>query len=100
MENVEKSGRDDNDAGRHHEHEIHLTILTLSGNFSHHFKPHDTLQQVATATVDHLHLTLPSGQVWELRHGERILNLNETIHQAHLHSGEKLKLAPHEGGGG
>ena len=79
---------------------IHLTVQTLSGNYSHDFSPRDSLQHVVDETVNHLHITLPPGEVWELHHGEQLLSLSQTIHQAHLHNGEKLKLAPHEGGGG
>jgi hypothetical protein len=83
-----------------YERPVHLTILTLSGNYSHNFKPDDLLQHVVDETVKHLHMVLPPGEVWELHHGEDLLTLTETIRQAHLHSGDKLKLAPHEGGGG
>jgi hypothetical protein len=83
-----------------HARRIHLTIQTLSGNYSHDFNPEDLLQYVVDETVKHLNMVLPPGEVWELHHGEDLLNLADTIRQAHLHSGEKLKLAPHEGGGG
>jgi hypothetical protein len=83
-----------------HERPIHLTILTLSGSYSHNFNPEDLLQRVVDETVNHLHMVLPPGEVWELHHGDNLLTLTGTIRQAHLHSGDKLKLAPHEGGGG
>ena len=41
---------------------IHLTIQTLSGNYSHNFNPQDSLQHVVAQTVDHLHITLPPGR--------------------------------------
>ena len=83
-----------------HERPIHLTVQTLSGNYSHNFRPEDLLQHVVDETVKHLNMVLPPGEVWELHHGEDLLKLTDTIRQAHLHSGDKLKLAPHEGGGG
>ena len=79
-----------------HEHHVRLAIGTHSGNFSHEFKAHDLLQYAADLAAEHFHMTLPPGDVWELHHGERLLNLNETIHQAHLHSGEELTLTAKE----
>jgi hypothetical protein len=79
---------------------IHLIVQTLSGNFSRDFNTHTTLQRVVDRTFHHLHIVPAEGEVWELRYNDTVLNLQQTIEQAHLPNGAKLQLAPKEGGGG
>lgn len=84
----------------HREHHVRLTVQTLSGNFTHEFNVHDHLKFVVDETFKHLHIVPAPGEVWELRYNGTVLNLDETIQQAHLPDGATLQLAPSESGGG
>ena len=91
MTDEAKRGHEQNDQQRrehsgpegYHEHRVRLVVKTHLGGFSHDFKTHDLLQYVADLAAEHFHWSLPPGDVWELRHGERSPNLSETIGQSH-----------------
>jgi len=83
-----------------HEHQIHLTIETLSGKFQHAFDPRTKLQEVVEETFRHLKIKPAPGDVWELQYNGTTLNLSLTIEEAHLPNNAVLTLATKEGGGG
>lgn len=79
---------------------IHLIVQTLSGTFEDEFNVHQTLEHVVQRTFTKLHIKPAPGEVWELRLGDQVLNKQQTIEQAGVPDGAKLKLAPRESGGG
>ena len=72
------------------EYSVRLIVETACGEYAHDFRPQDLVQHVTNLAAEHFQIVLPAGDVWQLRKAERLLNLNETIHEAGLHSGDKL----------
>jgi predicted RNase H-like nuclease (RuvC/YqgF family) len=81
-----------------HDKKVTLTISTLSGDFTHDFKPDEELKAVVEKTIKKLKL---AGEgPWILEHNGETLNQEQTIEQAGLKDGDVLTLNPQEGGGG
>lgn len=79
---------------------VHLTVMTLSGNYADDFNIHQKLQHVIEETFKKLNIVPATGEVWILKYNNAALDANRTIQDAGLPDGAQLELAPVEGGGG
>jgi hypothetical protein len=79
---------------------IELTVVTTSGTVKDEYNIHQHLQQVVQHVWRELRIEPAPGEQWELKYGDTVLVLSDTIEQARLPSGARLNLAPREGGGG
>jgi len=78
---------------------VRLTISTLSaGDYTHAFKPDETLAKVVEQTIDKLKLV--GEGPWILEHNGKVLDQAQTIEQAGLKDGDVLTPNQQEGGGG
>jgi Protein of Unknown function (DUF2604) len=82
------------------ENNIELKVITLSGTFEDKFNVHQTLQHVVDKAFKALHIVPADGEVWELRLGDKVLDLTRRIEDYDIPNHAVLKLAPREGGGG
>ena len=80
--------------------QVHLTVLTLSGPFEGDFESDQKLQDVVDKAFLTLDIKPTPGEVWQLRDGEVVLDLQTTIEEKDLADGTTLRLAPKEAGGG
>ena len=82
------------------EKKVHLTVVSLSGNYSGEFNVHQKLQHVVDKAFHELHIIPSEGEVWLLTYQDRTLDLQQDIEAAGIPDQATLKLAPQEGGGG
>ena len=94
------SNKDEKQDEKDNKNKVHLTVITLSGNFEDDFNVHQTLQHVIDKAFTKLSIVPGPGEQWVLRYENAALSPSHTIAAANLPDGAVLELAPVEGGGG
>jgi hypothetical protein len=97
---METATMSDNSQKNDNKNKVHLTVITLSGNFDGDFNVHQTLQHVIDRAFEKLSIVPTPNEQWTLRYQNTVLSPGQTIEAANLPDGAVLELAPVEGGGG
>lgn len=80
--------------------QLHLTIDTAEGQYSHTFNGHGTVQAVIDQTKAHLHLTTDPNNPWVIDFNGHELNSSTTLEHNHIPDGATLLMHRRFLGGG
>jgi hypothetical protein len=98
MEKDEKNEKDKNDHDKPDRGKLELSVTTLSGTSTGHFRSSETLQEVIDWVIKKQHLVINSPMV--LSYNNRELNPSLTIEAAGIPDHAKLTYLAVIGGGG
>lgn len=82
------------------DNKVTVTVTSLSGNMTDEFNVHQKLRHVMEKAFNELHIVPAAGEEWQLRYNDTVLNLEQSLEDAHIPDNATLTLAPREGGGG
>lgn len=77
---------------------LEITVLTLSGEYTHKYEPETVLSKIVADTIKHLKLV--ANDSWILEFNGAVVAQTQTLLTAGLQDGSELDFHAPEGGGG